>query len=528
MQALSRIVWLIPCIGMMLPTTAQDYNIVDFGARSDPSFLNTGAINAAVSRCSEAGGGRVIIPAGTYLSGTIELRDHVDLHIIRGGILKASPDLKDLSKKEDQLARGENVVTHGLVIATGAKQVAITGGGMIDLSGEHFKIPWEMHVSGRLEKSHIRQGEAYQREGVYRPDGPVKMKQRPGFMIRFIDCDQVLLEGITIVDSPHWAVRIETSRNIHISRVNIFNDPMIPNSDGIHTTCSENITVSDCHFTCGDDALIFTGFGEVQTPTRNVVVQNCILQSRSAGIRIGPGEADITNLTFSNILIKESNRGIGIFTRDRGSVSNVLFSNVIMKTRLHAGWWGSGEPIHMSAIRRTAQETLGTISNVRFNQVMATAEQGIVLYGDEADAIRDISFENLQLTISDGKESRTYGGNFDLRPARYKKDEIFSHEIPGMFCKNVHTLTLDGFDLRWGDHLASYFTHGLECERVSGLTVDSFSGAAPPGVDKPLIMLRDTRVDLIQDCRFHGEEGRFLHRTGEFAESGVVVPPISE
>jgi hypothetical protein len=519
-----KIAWLLMLVaGISLSSPAQDYNLLDFGARGDGSFLNTQAINAAVTQCSEAGGGRVVVPAGTFVSGTVELRDHVDLHIMKGGILKASSNLEDLSRNEKLHARGENVVTMGLIIAEGVKDVAITGGGVIDLSGEHFKIPGEMHVSGKLDKSFIRQGEAYQKEGLYRPDGPVKMKQRPGFMIHFIQCDQVRIEGITVVDSPHWAFRIEASKNIHISGVDLFNDPMIPNSDGIHTTCSENITVSDCHFTCGDDALIFTGFGEAETPTRNVVVQNCILQSRSAGIRIGPGEADIENLTFSNILIKESNRGIAIFTRDRGSVSHLLFSNVIIKTRLHAGWWGSGEPIHMSAIRRTEQDTLGTISHVRFNQVMATSEQGIVLYGEEEDVIRDVAFGNLKLTILDGKESRTYGGNFDLRPTRYKKNEIFTHDIPGMFCKNVYMLTIEGFDLQWGNNLASYFNHGLECEHVHGLSVESFTGGAPPGVEGPVFMLRDTRVEVIQNNRFyHVGNVDPVRRTGNYAETGFV------
>ena len=81
----------------------------------------------------------------------------------------------------------------------------------------------------------------------------------------------------------------------------------------------------------------------------NVAVSNCTLSSRSAGVRVGYGPNPIRNCVFQNLVIRNSNRGLGLFVRQEGSIENVLFNNIVIQTRLHTGhWWGKGEPIHLS------------------------------------------------------------------------------------------------------------------------------------------------------------------------------------
>ena len=147
---------------------------------------------------------------------------------------------------------------------------------------------------------------------------------------------------------------------------------MIPNSDGIHCTASRNIRIVNCNIRAGDDAIIITGFARIEnTPgfnsneqdkythgnktiyAENIQVSNCHLQSRSSGIRIGYGQHPIRRCIFTNIVIHDSNRGIGVFARDASTIEELVFSNIIIETRLHNGqWWGNGEPIHLSAISR--------------------------------------------------------------------------------------------------------------------------------------------------------------------------------
>ena len=121
----------------------------------------------------------------------------------------------------------------------------------------------------------------------------------------------------------------------------------IPNSDGIDLYDSKVIRISDCAIHAGDDAIAIVS-------SSNITVTNCILHSRSSGIRVGYNvfnNHNSGNLSFSNITIYDSNRGIGIYQRQKGNMENMIFSNIVINTRLHSGqWWGHGEPIHISSV----------------------------------------------------------------------------------------------------------------------------------------------------------------------------------
>jgi hypothetical protein len=187
------------------------------------------------------------------------------------------------------------------------------------------------------------------------------------------------------------------------------------------------------------------------------------------------------NCIFSNITIVNSNRGIGIFARDEGSIENMIFSNIVIDTRLHTGdWWGNGEPIHLSAVRLTKDVTLGRIRNVKFQNIIARGEAGIVVYGTDESVIEGVSFENVTLHIANSKLNELGGGNFDLRPVLDPKLQLFSHDIPGFFAQYVRGLRLRDFDLTWGPVKQTFFTHGIEVNHFEGVTIDNFHGSAAP------------------------------------------------
>ena len=131
---------------------------------------------------------------------------------------------------------------------------------------------------------------------------------RPGMMVVLLQCEQVAIKDVTFRDSPEWCFRIADCDDVLVTGISIHNNLMVPNSDGIHCTTSRNIRISDCDIRAGDDAIIVTGFGtgvdvdgditeRLDYTTRefgnktgyaeNVTVSNCVLQSRSAGIRVG-------------------------------------------------------------------------------------------------------------------------------------------------------------------------------------------------------------------------------------------------
>lgn len=473
-------------------TFATEYNIVDFGAIGDGKFINSKAINEAVIKCNTNGGGTVLIPAGKFVSGTIFLLSNVNLQLEQGAELVGSENLADYNKKG---------FGRGIIFCEDAINVSISGFGTINGNGSKFYETDKNHNYEEYDKNRTRQKELYMPEGTFFTDGPLKRKPMPGMTIVFFHCTNVSITGITIKDTPVWATRFGYCDGLRIDGVTIQNNVLIPNSDGIHCTVSRNIRISNCNIVAGDDAIVLTGFPKDEnTPgftsadqaahtygnktiyAENMTVTNCILKSSSSAIRIGYGQHPIRRCTFSNIIIQDSHRGIGIFAHDDSNIEDLIFSDIIIETRLLNGqWWGHGEPIHLSCISRFPGRVAGKINNVQFNNINAVGEQGILVYGLKESIMENIGFNNVKLHIRKGKETMGYGGNFDLRPASPKSMQIFEHDIPGMYAQYVNGLAIRNFQLSWEPGLPSFFTNGIECENINDLIIDEFIGTANPG-----------------------------------------------
>ena len=473
----------IVALSLALPLAAQPgvsttYDIVDFGARDGE--LSTVALQKAIDACHAAGGGTVRVPPGEFVIGSLRLKSNVRLHLASGAVLKGSPDLEDYGGA----GRGR-----GLFFAEDVANVSITGFGTVDANGSLFHDPDTPHVG--LDRDYdvtfTRQGEDFMHERFGFEDGPIAFQRRPGMTFAFFHCENVTLRDLTIVDSPTWSVRFAYCDNVAVDNLKIFNNPLVPNSDGVHLTTSRNVRVSNCDFRCGDDAFIVATWQDGEPPdvtryrhgnktglSENVTVTNSVLRSRSSGIRIGYGRESVRNCTFDNIVIDESNRGIGVFSREPGSdVSNILFSNIVITTRLHKGhWWGKGEPIHVSTIPRFEGQGTGTIRNVRFRNVIAQAETGIVLWGVGENPIEDLELSNVRVTIRESPIHDIYGGNFDLRPTSSFSTAVFAHDIPALFARHIDGLLIDHSRFDWEGRLPAFFTNGLQAEHVDRLVIE--------------------------------------------------------
>lgn len=468
---------------------SNNYVITDFG--STRGEVSTQSIQEAIDHCSASGGGRVIIPSGTFLTGTLFLKSNVNLHLEHGAVLKGSTNLSDYAKSGR---------SPGIIYCEDAINVGITGTGTIDGSGDSFYDFSTNHVYKEFDKNRTRQKENYMPENEFFSDGPVKRLRSPGMTIVFFHCNDVSVKDITVKDTPIWAFRFGFCDGVLVDGITIKNNPLIPNSDGIHCTISRNIRISNCNISGGDDAIVLTGFPkDEETPGLNVTEQkehqygnktiygenmtvtNCVLKSSSAGIRVGYGQHPIRRCTFSNIIIYDSHRGIGIFAHDGSDIEDLNFSNIIIETRLYNGqWWGNGEPVHLSAISRFEGHKAGHIRNVRFDNITATSEHGILLYGQEDSNLENIKFNNMHLKIRKGKETLAYGGNFDLRPATPISMQLFEHDIPGLYAQHVHKLNIRDFNLEWEQGLPSFFSHGMEFLNVTDLYIDNFTGTGNP------------------------------------------------
>jgi hypothetical protein len=278
------------------------------------------------------------------------------------------------------------------------------------------------------------------------------------------------------------------------------------------------VHVSDCDIQTGDDCLSLFG-------SEKVTVANCTLSSRSSAIRIGFTGGDIRDCEFANLVIFDSNRGLGVYVRGSGSIENVLFSDIVIRTRLFTGhWWGKGEPIHVSAVPwDTNSNRIGQIKNVRFRNIIAEGQNGIVVYGCPQSVVKDLVFEDVKLRINNSPLQESYGGNFDLRASRDVAKAVFAHDIAALYCRDVDGLEIRGLDIQWAEGLPRFFSHGIEIENFTNVDIDRFVGG-PAHKDGGLaaIALSKGSGIAIRDCKAAKGTGVFVSLEG-VSDCGLFV-----
>ena len=300
------------------------YSIIDFGAAAGGETLCTAAIQAAIDACAAAGGGRVVVPAGLYRTGTIFLRSHVELHLQHGARLKASTNLDDYNA-DDEYPQNSGCANEGwnakhLILAIECEDVALTGTGTIDGSGETFFAD---------EVKPLRFGMYAWRKGFLRERDTVNL--RPGQMICFIECRGVTVRDLTLTASPCWCCFFHGCDDVQARGLRIFNPPYAANTDGLDIDTCRRVTVSDCIIDTGDDAIAIRGSArrlkDKNRCCEHIVITNCVLSSASSVFRIGVGTFPIRHVRVSNITIPYG--GIGVnFCVEWGGVAGTPVEDV--------------------------------------------------------------------------------------------------------------------------------------------------------------------------------------------------------
>ena len=478
----------------------ETYDIKNFGALGDGRTVNTIAIQKAIDKCRDNGGGTILIPQGTFISGTIQLFSNIELHLERGAVLKGS------DKVSDYMLSGKKV---GLVYTENSFNISITGDGNIDGNGDaymdvnHSKTMDTNSIKLTRQKNHFR--EVLTGLG----DGPLVPLDRPNQMIIFSNCRNVTIRNVVFSNSPFWTVHLADCDGVIVNGVRIWNNLLVPNNDGIDFTSCSNVQMSDCDIRTGDDGIVVVGyahhfdspgFKDIRHDSRNVTITNCSIVSRSSAIRIGGWDQNVMkNYTFSNIVISNSNRGINLCVRDSASIEDMTFSNILIETGLFTGdWWGNGEPIHISVIRGKESLTIGHISNIKFENIIAKSEAGILLYSSKEGKVENISFRDVSLFIKNSVKNEVCGGNFDLRPATDPKLNLFSHDIPAFYGENVQNIKLYNVDIKWDNVKEPYFTNGIELNNFDNVIVDGCSiNPAPQSKNSAAISLADGKRFVI-------------------------------
>lgn len=314
-------------------------NIIDFGATGNGEFDNRQSIMNAIEACSEKGGGVVVIPKGSFFcKGPISLQSNVNLHLTEEAVLTFSPEPSDYLPAVFTRWEGVEIYNYSPLIYTyGQENIAITGNGIIDGKAQ------EKWVSFRGQ-----QGDARSRVHSF-SDSPVPVKERVfgegdylrSSMIQFINCNRILLEGVTLKNSPFWMFHPVYCSNIIVRDV-AFNSLVI-NNDGIDFDSSSMGLVEGCTFTTGDDAVVFKsgrdGDGwRINKATRNIVVRNCEAPKVLHGIAFGSEmSGGVENIYIENFKLGTVDSQVIQFkaNKDRGSyIRNIFIRNIEVD---HAG-----------------------------------------------------------------------------------------------------------------------------------------------------------------------------------------------
>ncbi|QKJ30257.1 right-handed parallel beta-helix repeat-containing protein [Mucilaginibacter mali] len=477
---------------------AKVYNIRDFGAKGDGKTLDTKAIQAAVDACTKDQGGTVLVPAGTFVTGTVELKSNVRLYISAQGILLGTADGKQYYAADAIPLSGDSTLNDGnvgLFFAVKANNIIIEGPGTIDGQGSQFRSP---------------------SKGVMPPAG-ITGPHRP-YHLLFHQCKNLTVRDIYLLNSAFHSVRVIQSEFVKMEGLHI-RGRVINNNDGFHFISCRYVHLTNCDVQSQDDACALFG------SCKFVTVDGCSFSTRWSVFRFGGGEAE--NITVSNCIIYET-YGCPVKMRcGPGSrFENISFSNIIMRDVTGPVSIGIGLQNGQSADPKKAP---GIIRNISFNGITATVVKPVPLRETEHPSVynpgeifscvtlnamddvymENITFNNVQITFPGGGTTEQ-GAVRDVPKVAGEYYQIGVPPAYGIYARNVRGLVLHNVSLSIAatdERPALIFDH-VEDAAINGLNVQGDAKA------ESVCRLTDCRDILMTAARIKGAAPVFMRVEG--------------
>lgn len=325
----------------------REFNVIHYGADNKGIELSTNAIQSAIDDAHRLKGGRVLIPEGTFLTGTLELKSNVELHLHENAYVTFSQDTRDYLPLV--LTRYEGIELYNyspLIYAHHAENIAITGAGTLDGRGdEHHWWPWKYGTNGQPSQDRDRQLLFEMAEKRI----PVEERMfgeghylRSSF-IQPYNCQNILIEGVTVKDSPMWQVHPVLSENVIVRGVNIIGHG--PNTDGVNPESCRHVLIEDCYFDNGDDCIaIKSGRNEdgrrIGVPSENIVIRRNTMRDGHGGVTIGSEISGGVKYVYAEDNVMDSpnlDRALRIKTNSvrGGTIEHIYFKNNLVKSLKH-------------------------------------------------------------------------------------------------------------------------------------------------------------------------------------------------
>ncbi len=413
------------CIAIYCDINARDYNILDFGAKPDTTVMSTIALQEAVDVCSREGGGRVVIPSGSFVTGMIILKDNVELHLESGSILYGSRELGDypdikadyVSQKTRMLPYNRNVPSEKpsgtikqMIYAEGASNVCISGFGEINGQGQYFSTK----LFGGVGRPHL---------------------------IRLISCRDVQVQNVSLKNGGAWTQHYLACERLQIKGIKVMSHANL-NNDGLDLDCCKDVTVSDMICDSGDDAIVLKSTSSASC--ENIAITNCVLSSHCSAIKIGTEtNGGFKNITVSNCVIRPSSvltglskhpgglSGIALEMVDGGFIDGICISNIRIK--------GTQTPIFIRLGNRARPYTegkqvtqVGKIRNVFIDHVSIDCDEkmGCSITGIPGYPVENIHLSNIYLLAGGGGKKEDIFKVIPEKEKNYPEGNMFG-DLPG-------------------------------------------------------------------------------------------------
>ncbi|WP_460557911.1 glycoside hydrolase family 28 protein [Ferruginibacter profundus] len=449
----------------------QFYDVTKYGAKKDSSAKATAAIAKAIDAASKAGGGTVYFPAGKYLTGPIHLKSNIVIFIDAGAELHFSDDFDDYLPMVESRYEGVDLKSFSpLFYAWKVENITITGRGKINGHGKKW---WDYVLNFPKDQPRNKWQLAFDaaNKDIILSDDSAQTKRgflRPPF-IQPMYCKNILIEGITITNSPFWTINPEFCENITVNGVTIDN-PKSPNTDGINAESCKYVHVSNCHISVGDDCITIKSGKDLpgrtkNMPAENYTITNCTMLNGHGGVVIGSEmSGGVKKIVITNCVFDGTDRGIRIkTTRGRGGiVEDIRVDNIVMKNIKQ-----QAIVLDMQYTRAPAEpvsERTPQFRNIRLSNITAYTKQAMYINGLDEMPVQEISLN----------------------------DCVFEAET-GIVIKNAKDIELH--NVRVNTKTGS----ALTVDKTQRLDIDGLTSAKPVA-DVPLIKLNNVQDILLRNC----------------------------
>jgi len=481
------------------------YSVKEFGAKGDGTTLDTEAIRKAVNKCA-VNGGTVLFPTGNYLTGSIDLKSNVDIYIQRGATIWGSTNIKDYEERIPELkSYNDYFLKHSLFYAENAENISIRGEGIIDGQGAAYKVTTKK-----------------------KPD---RYFNRP-FIIRFVECKNVKIEGITLQNSAMWMQQYLACEDLFIRGIKVYNHAN-KNNDMIDIDGCKNVVMSDCFGDTDDDALTLKSTSD--RITENVSITNCVLSSHCNAIKMGTeSTGGFRNIVISNIVVKPSSSpsiiygyhkgtsGITLATVDGGVLEGINISNIRIE--------GTQVPIYMRLGNRgrkhhpgADQPGVGIFKDVNISNVMATDVQskiGASITGIPGHKIQNVTLSNIKIEYPGGGTKEDAEKEIpelkDHYPESTKWGALPSY---GFYLRHVNNITFSDVEIK---SKISDLRPVFVCEDAENIQIHGLRAASNFEAESVLKFINSPGITISQFQSFTKTK-TFISLNGERTKEIVLI-----